>query len=92
MNVLVCDPISPKGIALLQKRPEFKVTVLKQKTPEAEFLPLVKDVHAMVVRSETKVTKKVIDAAPQLARRRPRRRRRGQCRCRCRHANAASWS
>ncbi len=66
MNVLVCDPISPKGIALLQKRPEFKVTVLKQKTPEAELLPLVKDVHAMVVRSETKITKKVIDAAPQL--------------------------
>jgi D-3-phosphoglycerate dehydrogenase len=66
MNVLVCDPISPKGIALLQKRPEFKVTVLKQKTPEAELLPLVKDVQAMVVRSETKITKKVIDAAPHL--------------------------
>src|SRR5665213_2779315 len=66
MNVLVCDPISPKGIALLQQRPEFKVTVLKQKTPEAELLALVKDVHAMVVRSETKITKTVIDAAPQL--------------------------
>jgi D-3-phosphoglycerate dehydrogenase len=66
MNVLVCDPISPKGIALLQQRPEFKVTVLKQKTPEAELLTMVKDVHAMVVRSETKITKKVIDAAPHL--------------------------
>src|SRR5580658_5342196 len=66
MNVLVCDPISPKGIALLQQRPEFKVTVLKQKTDEAALLPLVKDVHALVVRSETKVTKKVIDAAPNL--------------------------
>jgi D-3-phosphoglycerate dehydrogenase len=66
MNILVCDPVSPKGIALLQKRPEFKVTVLKQKTPEAELLPLVKEAHALVVRSETKVTKKVIDAAPQL--------------------------
>ena len=66
MNILVCDPVSPKGIALLQKRPEFKVTVLKQKTPEAELLPLVKEAHALVVRSETKVTKKVIEAAPQL--------------------------
>jgi D-3-phosphoglycerate dehydrogenase len=66
MNVLVCDPISPKGIALLQQRPEFKVIVLKQKTPEAELLPLVKEVHAMVVRSETKVTKNVMDAAPLL--------------------------
>jgi D-3-phosphoglycerate dehydrogenase len=66
MNVLVCDPISPKGIALLQQRPELNVTVLKQKTPEAELLALVKDVHAMVVRSETKISKKVIDAAPNL--------------------------
>jgi D-3-phosphoglycerate dehydrogenase len=66
MNVLVCDPISAKGIALLQQRPEFKVTVLKQKMPEAELLPLVGEVHAMVVRSETKITKKVIDAAPHL--------------------------
>ncbi len=66
MNVLVCDPISPKGIALLQKCPELKVSVLRQKTPEAELLPLVKDVQAMVVRSETKISKKVIEAAPRL--------------------------
>jgi D-3-phosphoglycerate dehydrogenase / 2-oxoglutarate reductase len=66
MNVLVCDPISPKGIALLQKRSEFNVTVLKQKTPEAELLLLLKDVHAVIVRSETKISKKVIDAAPAL--------------------------
>ncbi|HWD21111.1 MAG TPA: phosphoglycerate dehydrogenase [Verrucomicrobiae bacterium] len=66
MNVLVCDPISPKGIALLQQQPQLKVTVLKQKTPESELLAMVKDVQAMVVRSETKITKKVIDAAPNL--------------------------
>jgi D-3-phosphoglycerate dehydrogenase len=66
MNVLVCDPISPKGIALLQQRPEFKVTVLKQKTDESALLPLVKDVQAMVVRSETKITRNVIEAAPNL--------------------------
>ena len=33
---------------------------------EAELLPIVKDVEAMVVRSETKVTRKVIEAAPKL--------------------------
>ncbi|PYM16930.1 MAG: phosphoglycerate dehydrogenase [Verrucomicrobia bacterium] len=66
MNVLICDPISPKGIALLQQRPEFKVTVLERRLPEGELLRLVGDVAAMVVRSETKVTKKVIEAAPQL--------------------------
>lgn len=66
MNVMICDPISPKGIALLQQRPEFKVTVLKQKLSEAELLPLVADTMAMVVRSETKISKAVIDAAKNL--------------------------
>jgi D-3-phosphoglycerate dehydrogenase len=66
MKVLICDPISTKGIALLQQRPEFEVVVLPKRLPEAELLPLVKDVVAMVVRSETKVTSKVIEAAPNL--------------------------
>ena len=66
MNVLICDPISPKGIALFQSRPEFKVTVLEKPLKEAELISVVKDVEAMVVRSETKVTRKVIEAAPKL--------------------------
>ena len=66
MKILVCDPISPKGIALLQQRPEFQVVVLPKRLSEAELLPLVADAVAMVVRSETKVTNKVIEAAPKL--------------------------
>ncbi|TMQ00903.1 MAG: phosphoglycerate dehydrogenase [Verrucomicrobia bacterium] len=66
MNVLICDPISPKGIALLQQRPEFKVRVLEKRLSEVELVPLVGDAVALVVRSETKVTKKVIEAAPRL--------------------------
>src|SRR5947209_6519229 len=66
MKILVCDPISPKGIALLQQRPEFEVTVLSKRLGEAELLPLVSDAVAMLVRSETKVTKKVIEAAANL--------------------------
>ncbi len=66
MNVMICDPISPKGIALLRQCPEFQVTVLEKRLTEAELLPLVKDVDAMVVRSETKVNRKVIEAAPKL--------------------------
>ena len=66
MKILVCDPISPKGIALLQQRPEFEVVVLPKRLAEAELLPVVADAVAMVVRSETKVTKKVIEAAPKL--------------------------
>src|SRR5512142_402940 len=66
MKILVCDPVSPKGIALLQQRPEFETVVLPKRLSEAELLPAVKDAVAMVVRSETKVTKKVIEAAPNL--------------------------
>ncbi len=66
MHVLICDPISPKGIALFKERPEFKVTVLEKRLKEEELIPLLADVEAMVVRSETKVTRKVMEAAPKL--------------------------
>lgn len=66
MKIVVCDPISPKGIALLQQRPEFQVVVLPKRLPEAELLPVVADAVALVVRSETKVTKKIIEGAPKL--------------------------
>jgi D-3-phosphoglycerate dehydrogenase len=66
MKVLVCDPVSPKAVSLLQQRPEFEVVVLPKRLSEEELLPVVKDVTAMVVRSETRVTRKVIEAAPNL--------------------------
>jgi D-3-phosphoglycerate dehydrogenase len=66
MHVMICDPISPKGIALFEQRSEFKVTVLPKRLSEADLLPLVSDVEAMVVRSETKITRKVIEGAPKL--------------------------
>jgi D-3-phosphoglycerate dehydrogenase len=66
MKILVCDPVSPKGIARLQQRPEFQVVVLPKRLSEAELLPVVSDAVALVVRSETKVTRKVIEAAAKL--------------------------
>src|SRR6516225_3844290 len=66
MKVLVCDPVSAKGIALLEQRPEFEVVVLPKRLSEAELLTVVKGVVAMLVRSETKVTRKVIEAASAL--------------------------
>ena len=66
MKIIICDPISPKGIALLQQRPEFQVVVLPKRLSEAELIPLVADATALVVRSETKVTAKIIAAAKQL--------------------------
>src|ERR1035437_744853 len=66
MKIVICDPVSPKGIALLQQRPEFQVVVLPKRLTEAELLPVVADAVALVVRSETKVTRKIIEAAPKL--------------------------
>src|SRR3981189_1603214 len=37
MKVLVCDPVSAKGIALLQQRPEFEVVVLPKRLSEAKL-------------------------------------------------------
>ncbi len=66
MKIVVCDPVSLKGIALLRQRPEFEVQVLDKRLPEAELLPVVADAAALVVRSETKITRKVMEAAPKL--------------------------
>ena len=66
MKIIICDPISPKGIALLQSRPEFQVVVLPKPPTEAELLPLLEDATALVVRSETKVKKNIIAAAKKL--------------------------
>src|SRR5688572_2373666 len=66
MNVLICDPISPKGIEYFRQQPGLKVTVLDKRLPEADLLPIIGDVDAMVVRSETKITRKVVENAPKL--------------------------
>ena len=41
MKLLICDPVSPKGIGLLQQRPEFDVVVLPKRLSEAELLPAI---------------------------------------------------
>jgi len=66
MKILVCDPVSPKGVELLKRRPEFEVVVLERKHSEEELIPLVKDAACILVRSETKITKKIIESAPKL--------------------------
>ena len=65
MKVLVADKISPKGVEFLRKQPGFEVIEAYGSTP-AKILELVKDVHAIAVRSETKITREVFAAAPLL--------------------------
>lgn len=65
MKVLVADKISPKGVAYLRAQPGIEVVEAYGSSPE-KVLELVKDVHAIAVRSETKITEAVFKAAPQL--------------------------
>src|SRR5215213_2448149 len=65
MKVLVADKISPKGVAYLRQQPGIEVIEAYGSSPE-KVLELVKDVHAIAVRSETKITAEVLKAAPNL--------------------------
>src|SRR5258708_28998841 len=65
MKILVADKISPKGVEYLSKQPGLEVIEAYGSSP-AKVLELVKDVHAIAVRSETKITAEVIAAAPLL--------------------------
>jgi len=65
MKILVADKISPKGVAYLRQQPGFEIIEAYGSTP-AQVLELVKDVHAIAVRSETKIGRDVFAAAPLL--------------------------
>lgn len=63
-RVLVSDPITPAGIELL-KQAGFEVEVKTDHTKE-ELLAKIKDYDALIVRSQTKVTADIIEAASNL--------------------------
>ncbi|MEX2382721.1 MAG: phosphoglycerate dehydrogenase [Opitutales bacterium] len=65
MKVLIADKISPNGVDFLQRQPDFEVLEAYGSPPE-KILELVGDVHAIIVRSETKITEDVMQAAPLL--------------------------
>jgi len=65
MKVLVADRISPIGVDLFKAQAGFEVIEAYGSSPE-QILDLVKDVDAIAVRSDTRITKEVIAAAPKL--------------------------
>jgi D-3-phosphoglycerate dehydrogenase / 2-oxoglutarate reductase len=65
LKVLVADTISPKGIELLESGGKLLVEV-KTGLKENELLAIASEYAAVVVRSQTKITAKVIDAAKKL--------------------------
>jgi len=56
MKVLVADKISTKGVAFLRAQPGLEVVEAYGSSPE-QLLTLVGDVHAIAVRSESKITR-----------------------------------
>src|SRR5436305_14083556 len=61
--VHVADPLAEEGLALLRAPCEVRQTTgLK----EADLLARVADIDALIVRSETKVTAPILDAATRL--------------------------
>lgn len=64
VRVLVCDEMGGEGVALLREA-GLKVDVKPTITRE-ELKAAVKDYEAVVVRSRTKITEEIINAAPKL--------------------------
>ena len=62
-RVLVADPIDEEGIALLREHAEVDVRL---KLGEDELVRLIPDYDALVVRSETQVTARVLEAGARL--------------------------
>jgi D-3-phosphoglycerate dehydrogenase len=65
MKILVSDPLSERGIEVLEKAPGFQVDVNTSLTAE-EMLGVIRNYDALVIRSSTKVTAAVIEAADRL--------------------------
>ena len=64
-RVLISDSLSKEAVDILQKEKEFKVDVNTKLTPE-ELKKIIKDYDALLVRSATKVTADIINAADKL--------------------------
>jgi D-3-phosphoglycerate dehydrogenase len=64
-RVFVADAVSSKGVEALQQTGKIDV-VVKTGLKEAEILPMVGDFDAIVVRSQTKITPAIIQAAKKL--------------------------
>ena len=65
IKVLISDPLADEGIDILKKERSFTVDVKVKLSPE-ELKKIIPAYDALVVRSQTKVTKDVIKHAKKL--------------------------
>ena len=64
-KVLVADPIAEEGVEVFRKEKDIQVDVKHKLKPE-ELKAIIGDYDALAVRSETKVTTEILDAAKKL--------------------------
>lgn len=64
-KVLISDSLSKEAVEILEKEKDLQVVVNTKLTPD-ELKKVIKDYDALLVRSSTKVTKEVINAADKL--------------------------
>ena len=64
-KILISDPLAKEGIDVLKKISGFKVDI-KTKLPAEELKRLIKQYDALIIRSQTKVTKDIIKGADKL--------------------------
>jgi len=65
IKILISDPLAEEGINILRKEKNFKVDV-KPKLPPEELKEIIPDYDALIVRSQTKVTKDLLKHAKNL--------------------------
>ncbi len=65
IKILVSDKLSTEGLEILKAVKEFQVDHKVGMSPE-ELKSVIKDYAALIIRSETKVTAEIIEAAAQL--------------------------
>ena len=65
MKILVSDKLAGEGLEILKAVPEFQVDCKYGMKPE-ELKAVIRDYDALIIRSETKVTADILEAAERL--------------------------
>lgn len=65
MKILVLDGVSEKGIQILRE-PGFDVDVIAETLTEDKLVEIMPNYHGVIVRSATKITKRIMENAPNL--------------------------
>lgn len=62
MKILITDGMADEGLKIMRSHPELEVDLRKGLSKD-ELLEIIKDYDGLIIRSATKVTKEVMDAA-----------------------------